>query len=194
VEHDHPLGLEAGDHGEPAPEAVDGPGQQLVGRQALEVGEVGFVQVGSEAVRPGGGGRRHSRAPLDTLGSGRSWPGRSESSRATLSHGTTAGPRDTRRTPPSRGPGRGCGSAAWRSWPATVRYKAPNRQQPEAKEPGPGPASSRASSPLGTPTSATTWARSASGWRCSATSRPSTWWAICTPSPWPTTTPTLRAR
>ena len=43
VEHDHALGLEAGDHGEPAPVGLDGPGQQPVGRQALEGGEVGCV-------------------------------------------------------------------------------------------------------------------------------------------------------
>jgi hypothetical protein len=42
VEHDHALGLEAGDHGEAAPEALDGPGQQPVGGEAFEVGEVGF--------------------------------------------------------------------------------------------------------------------------------------------------------
>src|SRR4029453_15135051 len=61
VEHDHALGLEAGDHGEAAPEALDGPGQQLVGRKAVEPGEVGVVvALGVKSVRPGGGGRRHS--------------------------------------------------------------------------------------------------------------------------------------
>jgi hypothetical protein len=43
VEHDHALGLEAGDHGEPVAVAAHGPGQQLVGREAVEVGEVGSV-------------------------------------------------------------------------------------------------------------------------------------------------------
>src|SRR5829696_917771 len=35
VEHDHALGLEAGHHREPVAEAPDGPGQQLVGREAV---------------------------------------------------------------------------------------------------------------------------------------------------------------
>jgi hypothetical protein len=43
VEHDHALGLEAGDHGEAAPVGLDRPGEQPVGRQVLEGGEVGFV-------------------------------------------------------------------------------------------------------------------------------------------------------
>ena len=43
VEHDHALGLEAGDHGEPGPVGLGRPGQQPVGRQALEGGEIGGV-------------------------------------------------------------------------------------------------------------------------------------------------------
>jgi hypothetical protein len=42
VEHDHALGLEAGDHGEAALVGRGGPGQQPVGRQGLELGKVGF--------------------------------------------------------------------------------------------------------------------------------------------------------
>jgi hypothetical protein len=41
VEHHHALGLEAGDHGEAGPVGAGRPGQQPVGREALEVGEVG---------------------------------------------------------------------------------------------------------------------------------------------------------
>ena len=76
-------------------------------------------------MRPGGGGRRHRRAPLDTLGSG--VQARSVGKHASyVVHGTTAEPTDTRRSPPTRSRGRGCGSR-WRSWRATVG--SPHRRQ-----------------------------------------------------------------
>ena len=109
VEHDHALGLEAGDHGELAPVGLDGPGQQPVGRKAEDGGEIRWVWGGWSRPR----GQVVAVAATGELLSTRS--GRGVQARSVGKHASYVVTRrdrrapDTRRSRPIRGRGRGAG-------------------------------------------------------------------------------------